>query len=262
MTGTEQNSYQLTAQAALRSFFGVVADGRSYLNVLYNLLAFPLGIAYFIFLSVGWSLGLGTVIIWIGLFVLLAVLGLSWLFSAFERQQAIFLLGAEVEPMWPKAGEGADAGAQKSGWDRFKAFLGNKVTWTGMAFLLLKFPLGIASFVAAVTSLSISLSFLLMPFFYRWDSASIGYWNIDTLPGGPALLDSGSAFSDRESASPQRVCLGLERTLAAAPRAATRATTGAATRIATRVATRAAGSSVVWPPIFGSRSPVSAASVP
>jgi hypothetical protein len=57
-----------------------------------------------------------------------------------------------------------------------------------MAFLLLKFPLGIASFVAAVTSLSISLSFLLMPFFYRWDTASIGYWNIDTLP--EALLCS------------------------------------------------------------------------
>ena len=57
--------------------------------------------------------------------------------------------------MWPTADEATEADAPKSGWDRFKAFLGNKVKWTGMAFLLLKFPLGIASFVAAVTSLSI-----------------------------------------------------------------------------------------------------------
>jgi hypothetical protein len=182
MATTRTNDRQLSLQGILRSFFGVVTKGRSYLNILYLLLAFPLGIAYFIFLSFGWSFGLGTLIIWIGLFVLLAVLGLSWLLSAFERQQAIHLLGAEVEPMWPAADETSELDQPRSNWDRFKDFLSNKVTWTGMVFLLLKFPLGIASFVAAVTALSVSFSFLLMPFFYRWDAASIGFWDVDTLP--------------------------------------------------------------------------------
>ena len=70
---------QLTASQALGSFFGVVTRGRSYLNVLYLFIAFPLGVAYFVFLSIGWSLSLGLILLWIGLLVLLAVLGLSWL---------------------------------------------------------------------------------------------------------------------------------------------------------------------------------------
>jgi hypothetical protein len=174
---------QLTAQQAFGTFFGVVARGRSYLNILYLLLAFPLGIAYFIFLSVGWSLGLGLLIIWIGLIVLAIVLGGSWLFSAFERQQAIHLLGAEVSPMWPDADKG-----NESVWKRFVAFLGNRVTWTGMVFLLLKFPLGVASFVVAITSLSVSISLLLAPFYYRWDRPDFSFWVVDTLP--EALLCS------------------------------------------------------------------------
>lgn len=173
----------LTPQRALSSFFGVAIKGRSYLNVLYLLLAFPLGIAYFVFLAVGWSVGLGTLIIWVGLFILLAVLGLSWLLSAFERQQAIHLLGVEVEPMWSERAERAH-----SRWGTFLSFFGQKVTWTGMLFLLLKFPLGVASFVVAVTTLSVSGSLLLAPMHYRWDTIHFLHWSIDTLP--EALLCS------------------------------------------------------------------------
>ena len=38
------------AAGPLRRFFGVAASGRTYLNLLYIWLAFPLGLAYFIFL--------------------------------------------------------------------------------------------------------------------------------------------------------------------------------------------------------------------
>jgi hypothetical protein len=173
----------LNAQHALAKFFGVAIRGRASLNGLYLLLTFPLGIAYFVFLAVGWSVGLGTLIVWIGLFILLAVLGLSWLLSAFERQQAIHLLGADVEPMWRDAGSNAP-----TAWNRFVAFFGQKVTWTGMLFLLLKFPLGVASFVVAVTTLSVSGALLLTPFHYRWDTVHILAWRIDTIP--EALLCS------------------------------------------------------------------------
>jgi hypothetical protein len=38
---------------SMRKFFGVVARGDTYLNIIYLLLAFPLGIAYFVFLVSG-----------------------------------------------------------------------------------------------------------------------------------------------------------------------------------------------------------------
>ena len=34
-----------------RGFFGVVTDPQSFINIFYLLLSFPLGIAYFVFLS-------------------------------------------------------------------------------------------------------------------------------------------------------------------------------------------------------------------
>jgi len=39
-------------------FFGVAAREGTYLNIIYLLLAFPLGCAYFVFLVTGLSLGL------------------------------------------------------------------------------------------------------------------------------------------------------------------------------------------------------------
>ena len=171
-----------TVADTLGPFFGVVARGRSYLNVLYNLLAFPLGVAYFVFLVVGLSLGLGLLIIWIGVFILAAVLLLSWGLSAFERQQAILLLGADIGPM------GAEPAKKSTVSQWIKTFIVNRVTWTGPIFLFLKFPLGIFSFVFAIVTLSISLSLLLAPFYYYWSPPDFYFWYVDTLP--EALLCS------------------------------------------------------------------------
>lgn len=174
-----------TVADTLGPFFGVAARGRSYLNALYNLLAFPLGVAYFVFLVVGLSLGLGLLIIWIGVFILAAVLLLSRALSAFERQQAILLLGAHIGPMGAKA---AEKSAKGTFWQQIKAFVSNRVTWTGPMFLFLKFPLGIVSFVFAIAALSISLSILLAPFYYYWSPLDFYFWYVDTLP--EALLCS------------------------------------------------------------------------
>src|SRR6185295_8476246 len=110
---------------------------RSYANLLYLALAFPLGLAYFVFLVVGLSVGLGTVIIWVGVPILAAVLAGSFAFSMFERELAIRLLGAEVPPMTPATG-GPQSVSQ-----RIKAFLKNPVTWKGLGYLAVKFPLGL-----------------------------------------------------------------------------------------------------------------------
>jgi hypothetical protein len=134
---------------------------RTYTNLLYLLLAFPLGLAYFVFLVVGLTLGFGLTLIWIGIPLLALVFAGSWAFAAFERQAAILLLGAAVPPMAPMPPP--PGAAPRTIWQRTGDFFGNPVTWKGMGFLLLKLPLGVASFAAIVTLLSTSAAFLLAP---------------------------------------------------------------------------------------------------
>ena len=167
-------------------------EPRSYANLLFLGLAFPLGLLYFVFLIVGLSLGFGLLIIWIGVPVLALVMAGSWLFASMERQLAIHLLGAKVPPMAPQpASPAAPAGSL---WRPLTAFLANPVTWKGMGYLAIKFPLGLATFVVAVTLGSLSLAFLLAPVAYNWVPLDVSFsWNgpvrvIDTL--GEALLCS------------------------------------------------------------------------
>ncbi len=57
-----------------KRFFGVIAEPQSYINIFYLLLAFPLGIAYFVFLVTGISVGASLIIIWVGVPILALVL--------------------------------------------------------------------------------------------------------------------------------------------------------------------------------------------
>ncbi|HXU45066.1 MAG TPA: sensor domain-containing protein [Thermoanaerobaculia bacterium] len=167
---------------------------RSYANLLYLALAFPLGLAYFVFLVVGLSVGLGTVIIWVGVPILAAVLAGSFAFSMFERELAIRLLGAEVPPMTPAAG-GPQSVSQ-----RIKAFLKNPVTWKGLGYLAVKFPLGLGTFVLVVTLSSITLALLLAPLYYGWIAPDLvfslddGTWVVDSLGGALACSAAGALF--------------------------------------------------------------------
>lgn len=166
------------AQSWARRFFLAPVSGRTYLNLLYLALAFPLGLAYFVFLSVGLSVGLGLTIVWVGIPILALVLAGTWGAAALERQMAIHLLGAEVAPMVPRASLAAEAPGL---WARLRAVLANPVTWKGMGFLAIKFPLGIFTFVALVTLLSLSLALIATPFFYAWSPPQIFLWEVDTL---------------------------------------------------------------------------------
>lgn len=150
---------------SLEKFFGVVIKPQTYLNTLYLLMAFPLGLFYFIFLVVGLSLGIGLAIIWIGLAILLVVFGCWYAFIAFERQMAIWLLHEEIPPMVRP--DLLARAPQMSAWERFKSTLSNPVTWKGLFFLAAKFPVGIVSFVVLVTFLSVSAALIGAPFYYN-----------------------------------------------------------------------------------------------
>jgi hypothetical protein len=171
-------------------FFGVIARGSTYLNLLYLLLAFPLGLFYFIFLVVGLSLGFSLLIILVGILVLLIVFA-GWLaFGAFERQMAIWLLREDIPPMTPQQLRNRPAESAVS-WKGFVAYLANPVTWTSLVYLFVKFPLGILSFVVSVTALAVTAVFITSPLTYPFFQPEVWFtynslWKIDTL--GDAMI--------------------------------------------------------------------------
>nr|QNO47354.1 hypothetical protein LNGCCOLK_00031 [Methanosarcinales archaeon ANME-2c ERB4] len=83
----------------VKQFFGVAARGQTYLNIIYLLLSFPLGTAYFVFLVTGLLLGLSLSIVWVGIPILLLMLAAWWGLVVFERQLAIWLLHVDIPPM-------------------------------------------------------------------------------------------------------------------------------------------------------------------
>ena len=155
----------------LGRFFGVVVRPRTWLNLLFQMLAFPLGLFYFIFLVTGLSVGLGLVIIWVGIPILLVVAGAWWLFGAFERAQAKYLLGADVPPA-PRAWE-----AVNGVWGKLKAHFGSAATWKDLFYLLAKLPLGVVSFTLLVTLGSILAWLVAFPVANFWDVHLISWGN-------------------------------------------------------------------------------------
>jgi signal transduction histidine kinase len=131
--------------------FRVAQDKQTYTNILYLLLSFPLGICYFVFLVTGIALGGGTLIIWIGVPILLFTIEAWWRLAIFERQMAIRWLRVDIAPLAYPVSQ------QMSLWRRAQARLMNAMTWKTLAYLLLKFPQGILSFVLTVTLFAITL---------------------------------------------------------------------------------------------------------
>jgi two-component system phosphate regulon sensor histidine kinase PhoR len=121
-------------------------EPRSYLNALYMLTAFPLGLTYFAVLLVGAVVGAFFTFVLVGLLILLAALVAAWGFALFERELAIGLLGANIPPL---SLPHADV---VSPWRTLVRHLSQPATWRSLAFLLVKLPFGIFA-----TGLSLAL---------------------------------------------------------------------------------------------------------
>ena len=182
------------------------------------------------FLVTGISLGFGLAIIWVGVPILVLVLAGSWALCQLERTLAIGLLKEDIPAMARRddRSEQLEDGRPSLGpeerlfigaWRRLKAHLANRLTCTGMLYLFLKFPLGIASFVMVVVLVAFTGALLGAPLYYRVDDGiDMGIWQVDalwealilTLIGVPAAFISlhmmnGTAFLSGRLA---RVMLG------------------------------------------------------
>ena len=131
--------------------------GRTYLNWAYLLLGLPLGVGYFVFLSTGFALAGGLVIVWVGVGIFLAMLLATRALGSFERVLAEGMLGAEIEP--PRSMRTV----QGTLWTRTKVLVTDGYTWRSLAWLLLRFPAGIFSFVVGVTLPAVAVGMTVAP---------------------------------------------------------------------------------------------------
>ena len=166
-----------TSQAADRDLldilFGPATDARTYLKLLYLLLGFPLGIAYFVFLITGLSLGAGLLVIFVGVPILIGVFFACSGLGAFERLMAQSMLHLSIPPP-PRP-------APTSGiWPKLKSLFGSPTTWKSLFYLLLKFPFGVAAFVVLVTAFSISVALILAPLTYSTLTMDFGFYQVNS----------------------------------------------------------------------------------
>lgn len=144
--------------SGLAWFVGVPLEHQTYLNLCYVLLAFPLGLAYFVFLVVGLSVGLGLAIVLVGIPVLAITVALALGLAGFERWLTTTLLPVDVEPRTDLAGD--------RGRDKLWSLVTDYRTWTAVLYLPVKFVFGLVSFVVAVTGFSTGLSMLALPLYH------------------------------------------------------------------------------------------------
>ena len=162
-------------RASIRAFI----RGRTYLNIAYLLLAFPLGLVYFGFLAIGLAVGFTLLLALIGIPILLLVHLAAWVLMNLERWLAIRLLGVDIPPLSPVDPQGPM-------WRRLVGKATHPSTWTGMFFLLAKLPLGLVSFLLTVVLLSVSIAFTAAPVLHLVFAIPVGPWSVDSL--GESLL--------------------------------------------------------------------------
>jgi len=132
-------------------------DPRTLGSVAHVWLGFPLGLAWFVLLVVGLTTGVALTLVWVGFLVLAVTLLAAWAAEGLERRLAIWLLGAKV----PERRTRASGPEGVLDWAR--TVVGGPALWKGLVYLGLRFPLGLAAWVASVVSLAVSAAFLLAP---------------------------------------------------------------------------------------------------
>ncbi|MDX1455350.1 MAG: sensor domain-containing protein [Gammaproteobacteria bacterium] len=160
--------------AALR-FFGVFGDLRSYSALFYMLLAGATGVFYFAWVMAGLGLSMGLFVLIIGIPFTLLFLGSTRMLSLLEGRIIETFLGVRMprRPIYPNREKGLFVS--------IKSMLVDVRTWTTLLYMLLMLPLGMSYFGLAVTSLSVSLSLIIVPFAAltgvgAYDGTSIQFW--------------------------------------------------------------------------------------
>lgn len=166
----------------MRWLLAPYADRRTYTILLYLLLGLPVGVFDFMLVITGLSLGLGTIITLLGIPILVATLLVVQALAILEGRLAQALLEAPM-PHVPALHE------EPHGvfWARLRSLVTSRRTWTELAFLLLRFPIGIFGFVVATTIVGLMVVGFVEPILVAAGvNSDIGPWTIDTF--GESLI--------------------------------------------------------------------------
>ena len=169
-----------TKRDFLHDFFNVALQGRTYLNLLYLLIMFPLGIIYFTLVVTGLSISISLLILIIGILIAALFLLLARGVSSLHLLFASALLGFDLPP------KVETSPTNKGFFDYLKRILSEGKTYTGMVYMFLELPLGIIYFTLIITFLSVSISFAFSPLLWILNDEGIIYlsgdnwiWNED-----------------------------------------------------------------------------------
>jgi hypothetical protein len=155
-----------------------------YRGLTHNLLGLPLGVAYFSWLVTALASGLGLVVTLIGIPLLTLVLATIRPLLGLERGLANSLLDARIAaaPLRP-GGEGLI--------ERSKAYWTDSASWRGIAYLLARFPVGLATFTVPVSAYATALGLIAAPVAAPFGGVDFGFWKPDSVLDGLALLPLG-----------------------------------------------------------------------
>jgi signal transduction histidine kinase len=149
---------------------------RIWSELLYVLLAAPLGLLGFVVIVVSFAFGLGLAVTFIGL-PLLALNGrVARAFGNVDRRLARRLLGLEVPDPRPfRSGRGL------FGW--LQAALRDPVSWRARAYLVVKLPLALIGFHLALAFYGLGLFWLSYPLWWQLSGPGTLYKNVFLDPG-------------------------------------------------------------------------------
>ena len=157
---------------------------RTLTATIYLLLSMFVGLTWHVILAVGLTVGVGTLIIWVGVFVLALTL-LAWRGGAWlERRWVGAMLGVHIPDPYRPLPDG-------SLWRRARVLASDPATWKDLAYLVVLFPLGLIWFVVTTTVWTLALGLLTAPLWYwipadgavaLFENGDRSYLVLDTLP--------------------------------------------------------------------------------
>jgi hypothetical protein len=155
-----------------RRLFRVVVEPQSYRNIAYLLLGLPLGTIWFSVLVAWIAIGFSMLVVaLLGVPILLATWYAVRAFGNVERAATNATLGTRL-PIMPAGPHG-----HGNVWRRLRTLSADPVRRRELGFLMLRFPVGIATFTAAVTALSVPFAIAWSPVAARYDdSEPFGSW--------------------------------------------------------------------------------------
>jgi signal transduction histidine kinase len=118
---------------------------RTLSTIAFMIGGFPLSLASFVTVITLLSVGVGTVIIWIGILLLLLVTRLVYGFAALDRKWIKLTLGVEIPTPWIEL--------TGSVFQRWRQQLTHAQTWRNLGYLLITFPLSVIEFGLALAGI-------------------------------------------------------------------------------------------------------------